>query len=227
MATTTQFGAVVGTRGGVNPVQKISGVILNNSTTGGGGITVSFPIIDAVALNSSEAGGIQERDSGSYLVRARKILSSGVFAYNAARAGTYVISRITTSLAGVSTNVMLFMGKGRKLKTIHEFNHDFGVRMLQAWVNGRFSWTGKLANGNSKASRTMWLNAAGTAVANPTTLTTFFMRDLRDGNATDKAVDDAATPTRLVPGELFFQVDFVNKTLNGGSFFDYKPITGM
>lgn len=227
MATTTQFGAVVGTRGGVNPVQKISGVILNNSTTGGGGITVSFPIIDAVSLNSSEAGGIQERDSGSYLVRARKILSSGVFAYNAARAGTYVISRITTSLAGVSTNVMLFMGKGRKLKTIHEFNHDFGVRMLQAWVNGRFSWTGKLANGNSKAARTMWLNAAGTAVANPTTLTTFFMRDLRDGNATDKAVDDAATPTRLVPGELFFQVDFVNKTLNGGSFFDYKPITGM
>lgn len=227
MATTTKFGAVVGTRGGVNPVQTISGVILNNETTGKGGITTSFSILQNVALNSEKTGGIQERDSGSYLVRARKILSSGVFAYNAAKAGTYVISRITTSLAGVSTNVMLFMAQARKIKTIHEFNHDFGVRMLQAWVNGRFSWTGKLANGNSKASRTMWLNAAGTAVANPTTLTTFFMRDLRDGNATDKAVDDAANPTRAIPGELFFQVDFVNKTLSGGSFFDYKPITGM
>jgi hypothetical protein len=227
MAVTTKFGAVKGTRGASNPVQTISGVIMNNSTTGGGGITTSFSILEAIALNVNFTSGVRERDSGSSITRARKILSSGVFAYNAAAAGTYVISRIATTLAGVSTNVMLFMAQANKVKSIHEFNHDFGVRMLQAWVNGRFSWTGKLANGNSKASRIMWLNAAGTAVAAPSPLNTFFMRDLRDGNATDKAVDDAATPTRALPGELFFQVDFVNKSLSGGSFFDYKPITGM
>jgi hypothetical protein len=227
MATPTKFGALRGTRGASNPVQTISGVVMNNTTTGSGGITTSFSIVEAVALNSFYVGGVRERDSGSSITRAKKILSSGVFAYNSALAGTYVISRIATTLAGVASNVLLFMGQGGKVKSIHEFNHDFGVRMLQAWVNGRFSWTGKLANGNSKASRNMWLNAAGTAVANPTPLNTFFMRDLRDGNATDKAVDDAATPTRQVPGELFFQVDFVNKSLTGGSFFDYKPITGM
>jgi hypothetical protein len=53
------------------------------------------------------------------------------------------------------------------------------------------------------------------------------MWDLRDGNATDQAVDDAARPTRAVPGELVMKIDFVNEGLSGGNFFDYKPITGM
>lgn len=226
MAVPTRFGAMVGTRGGAAR-EVVSGVILGNSNTGAGGITTSFPIMEAVSLNSNYVGGIRERDSGSFIVRARKILSSGVFAYNAAANNTYVISRITTSLAGVANNLMLFMAQGTRIKATHEFNHDFGVRMLQAWVNRRFAWTGKLANGNSKNSRLMWLNADGTAVSAPTTLTTFFMRDLRDGNATDKAVDDAVITSRTLPGELVFQVDFVNKGLSGGNHFDYKPITGM
>ena len=70
--------------------------------------------------------------------------------------------------------------------------------------------------------------AAGTAVATPSTLTSTNMWDLADGNASDRAADSAANPTRAIPGELVMKVDFVDLSIaTGGDFFDYKAITGM
>lgn len=186
-------------------------------------------MITAVSANTERVGGIRERDSGNTILRARKILSGGTFAYNAAQFRTYVVSRICTSLAGVANTNLLFMGAANEITAIHFFRHGYGVRMLQAWVNLRFSWTGRLANGNSKASRRMFLTADGTAVATLTTLTTSNMYDIRDTNATDVAVDDAANGvSRALPGELVFMIDHaVNALSTSGNHFDYKRITGM
>lgn len=219
-------GALRGTKNTAFTQQTVSGVVMGIENAQSPVITENFSIIEGLALKDPFDNGIKERDSGSSIVRARKILSSGAFAYNAARFNTWVISRMTTSLAGVANTLLLFMGAGNKIATTHEFKHDFGVRMLTAFRTG-FAWTGRLRNGNSVASRRLWLNADGTAVATPTSLTTINMWDLRDGNASDQAVDDAARPTRAVPGELIMKIDFVNEGVNGGNFFDYKPITGM
>jgi len=219
-------GALRGTKNTAFTTQTVSGVVMGIENAQSSVITENFAIRTALATKDGFTNGVQERDSGSSIVRARKILSGGAFAYNAARFNTWVIARIATSLAGVATNVLLFMGAGNKLVTTHEFRHDFGVRMLTAFRTG-FAWTGRLRNGNPVASRRLWLNADGTAVATPTSLVTVNMWDLRDGNATDQAVDDAARPTRAVPGELVMKIDFVNEGLSGGNFFDYKPITGM
>lgn len=227
MAVPTRFGAYRNTVGGTYNGQVIGGVIMG--VTASGAITESMSIMDGVVLADGKVADALPRERTSTgIYRAAKILSGGAFAYNAARAGTWVISRITTSLAGVANTKLLFMAQGAMNgKSIADFQHDLGVKMLNAWVNGRFSWTGKLANGTSKLSRTMWLSADGSAVAAPASLSTTFMYDLTDANATDKAYDQASKPTRSVPGELVMKADFVTAGLSGGNFFDYKPITGM
>jgi hypothetical protein len=226
MAVPGRAGALRGTKDTVFDVQTFSGVVLGIENAQSPVITKNFAIRNALAAKDPFDNGVRERDSGSSLVRARKILSGGVFAYNAALARTWVIARIATSLAGVANNILLFMGSANKLVTTHEFRHDFGVRMLTAFRTG-FAWNGKLRNGNSVASRTLWLNADGTAAVKPTSLVTVNMWDLRDGNATDQAVDDAARPTRAIPGELVMKINFADSSLSGGNFYKYKPITGM
>lgn len=226
MATPTKFGAYRNTVGGTFVNQTIGGCIMGVNSTSL--ITKNMPIIEGVSLNdgnNSDAGPRLRTNSGIY--RTDKVISAGTFAYNAAKFGTWVISKITTSLAGVAKNNILFMAAGTRSRPIAEFQHDFGARVLSAWLNRSFAWTGRLANGASKASRIMWLSADGTSVSAPSSLSTTFMRDLRDGNATDQAVDDAARPSRAIPGEFVLRADHVVAGLSSGNFFDYKPITGM
>lgn len=228
MAVPTKFGAVRNTVGGAFTQQTIGGVVMGINTTSTI-LTEGMTLMEGVTLADGKAANTLPRERGSTgIYRTKKPLSSGTFCYNGAANRTYVISRIATSLAGVSNTKLLFMAQANtNSRSIHEFRHDLGVKMLTAWVSGRFSWTGKLANGTSKASRTMWLNADGTAVSAPTSLSTTFMYDLADDNATDQAADAAARPTRSVPGEFVLRADFVTAGLSGGNFFDYKPITGM
>ena len=108
-----------------------------------------------------------------------------------------------------------------------DFQHDFGALTLTSMRRNRFSRMGWLNNGDTTVkSRHLWLNAAGTAVALPATLSGTYMYDIADGNASDKAAD-SAIPTRSVPGELVMKVDFVTLGVSGGDHFDYKAITGM
>jgi hypothetical protein len=228
MAVPTKFGAVRNTVGGAFTQQVIGGVVMGINTTSTI-LTEGMTLMEGVVLADGNAANALPRERTSTgIYRAAKIVSGGTFAYNAARNNTWIVAKMSTSIGGVSSDKLLFMGQGATNgRSIAEFRHDIGVKMLTAWVNGRFSWTGKLADGSSKASRIMWLNAAGTAVSAPSTLSTTFMRDLADGNATDMAVDSATNPTRSIPGEFVLRADFVTAGLSGGNFFDYKPITGM
>lgn len=224
MAVPTKTGALRNTTGGAFTEQTVGGVLLG--ATASGPITGSLSILDAARLNT-ELNGTEPREKSSGVYTAKKILSGGAFAYNAASAGTWVMARVSETLAGVANTDLLFMSTANLRKSIHEFAHDFGVKMVSAWTTRSFAWTGKLANGNSVASRVLWLNAAGTAVSKPDVLNATNMFDIADDDAANKAVDDAANPTRAIPGELVIRIDFVTAGLSGGNFLDYRPITGM
>lgn len=224
MAVPTKTGAVRNTTGGAFTSQTVGSVIAGNNNTSGPA-TASLSLMEMVPLTYDKSVLPNEQTSGIYTTK--KPLSSGTFAYNAAKAGTWIISRISTTLSGVANTKLLFMSRDNLSgKTIHEFKHDFGAKLLTAWVANRFAWTGKLANGTSIKNRRLWMNADGTAAAAPSSLSGVFMFDIADGNATNKAVDDAANPTRSIPGEFIIRNDFVTVNTTGGNFFDYKPVTG-
>lgn len=226
MATTTKFGAYKNTANGTFTSQRISGSIMGANTTTL--LNANMTIAEGVTLNNGNIADTGPRlRTASGIYRADKILSSGTFAYNAAKFGTWVISHITTSLAGVAKTNILFMAAGTRSKPIAEYQHDVGVKMLNAWVTKSFAWTGKLASGASKASRQMWLSADGTAVSAPASLSTTFMKDIALNSVAAQANDNAARPTRAIPGEFTLRADLVTAGLSGGNFFDYKPITGM
>lgn len=231
MAVPGKSGHLKTTSNGTFVKQTFGGVILGNSATNAV-ITKSFSLVDALEDNALSGYNAEPRENtGTGVYNAKKILSGGAFAYNAAKANTWVVSRIATSLAGVSKTNLLFMAQGSKRKSIYDFAHDFGAKLLTAWRANLFTWTGLLDNGSKIKSRRLWLNSSNRNTvggAAPATLSTTNMFDLADGNATNKAVDDAANPTRAIPGEFVMKVDFVTKTVaSGGDFFDYKPITGM
>ena len=222
MAVSTKDNRLKNTAGGTFTAQTQGGTILGNTTTG----TV---VTKALALKDNAVDFIDSLpkalDNG--LAGAQKALSGGTFAYSVA--GEYVIRTISATLSGVASTTMLIPSRAiASTPPIAKFRHDFGADTTSLIRANRFSRVGFLNNGNKLSSRRLWLNAAGTAAAAPSTLTGGFMFDLADGNATNEAVDSAAEPTRAVPGELVLKVDFVTLTVaSGGDFFDYKPITGM
>lgn len=232
MAVPGKKGHMRTTAGGTFSKQTFGGTVLGvegDSTI----ITKDLSLLDGV-YNNQLAGydaGPRLLTTSGKLYNTKKPLSSGTFAYNAAKAKTWLISRITTSLSGVAKTNLLFMAVGSLRKPIADFQHDFGAKILTAWRANLFTWTGVLDNGNKIKSRRLWLAAGSrntSGGAAPSSLKTANMWDLTDGNATDKAIDGAATPTRALPGELVLMVDFVTKTpATGGSYFNYKPITGM
>jgi len=220
------------TTGGAFTEQTEGGTLLGNDTTGTV-ITKSFPLNDAVD-NDKQVFGVVERayPSGAYpgnsgMYGTQKALAGGTFAYQ--EAGKYVIRTISDSLSGVASNAVLIPGSNSSNagNSIHQFIHDFGVRLLAKWRANEFSWTGNLDDGTPIKSRLNWLNAAGDESEVPATATNLDPWDPVAG-ATGQKTDSAANPTRAIPGELVMKVDFVDTSVaTGGDFFDYKPITGM
>ena len=215
------------TGGGAFTAITEGGTVLGNTSTG----TV---ITKALALKDNAAAwadGTLPRDNTSATKTSTqtKALSGGTFAYEAA--GKYVIAASSDTISGVSKTNILITGQGNDVNAIHQFEHDFGAKTTTLMRRNRYSRTGYLLNGDTKVkkrSANLFLSATGHAHHTPATNTTTNMWDLADGNASDRAADSAANPTRAIPGELVMKVDFVTLTVaSGGDFFDYKPITGM
>tara|TARA_R110000824_G_scaffold274367_1_gene463068 strand:- start:135 stop:812 length:678 start_codon:yes stop_codon:yes gene_type:complete len=225
MPVSTQGDYLRNTTGGAYTAQTQGGTVLGNTTTSTDRISKALSLLDNGAPFTSTLPS--HRANG--LVGNHKPLSAGTFAYEAA--GQYVIASISATLSGVAkTNILITSRATESAQPIAKFRHDFGADTTSLMRKNRFSRVGYFNNGNKVVSRRLWLNAAGTAVAAPSTLTTTNMWDLADGNATNIAFDSAAEPTRAIPGELVMKADFVtlNVTLAAaGDFFDYKPITGM
>jgi len=218
-----QAAYLVNTTGGAFPGEATEGgTILSNVTTG----TV---ITKALALKDNAtdfADGTRPKEIADGLSSNFKLLSAGTFGYEAA--GKYVIAASSSTLSGVAKTNILITGQGSVVDAIHQFEHDFGADTTSLMRKNRFARVGFFNNGNKVNSRYLWLNAAGTAVAKPTTLTGNNPWDPVAGNSTNQRTDSAANPTRAIPGELVMKVDFVTLTVaSGGDFFNYKAITGM
>lgn len=208
----TSNGAFVATEQG--------GTVLGNGASPG---PVANPLLllDAVDGLAREIG---PRELANGLHGTTKAYTSGSFAYH--EDGEYVIRTISDSISGVASDAVLIPGSdvnGRR--SIHQFQGSFGAKTVTKWRAGEFTLTGTLANGASNVSRLMWLNTAGNAAEKPASLNEN-MYDIADGEAADRANDVAANPTLEVPGKLVMKVDFVDSSLTGGNFYDYKPITG-
>lgn len=210
------------TAGGSFVAQTQGGTILGNTTTGD--VITRASALKDNATNFGRAPIPVEAANG--LIANQKVLSGGTFAYSSA--GNYVIRTISSTLSGVADTNMLIPGSDSNTRrSIHQFEHAFGVKTVTKYRANQFTLTGTVANGSSNASRLIWLNSGGTAAEVPATLTNTNMYDISDGDASDRAADSAANPTRSIPGELVMKVDFVTTNVSsGGDFFDYKPITG-
>jgi hypothetical protein len=221
MAVPSGNSHLVNTVGGSFSATTQGGTVLGNNTATSI-ITQALALVD----NADDFGRSPLPVSGVNGLRAnQKIVSGGDFAYSSA--GNYVIRTVSSTITGVSSNVALIPASdvnGRR--PIHQFEHSFGAKTVTKFRAGQYTLTGTLANGTSNLSRLIWLNAGGTAAAAPAALNEN-MWDISDGDATDRAADSAASPTRAIPGELVMKVDFVTTNIStGGDFYDYSPITG-
>ena len=215
---------LVNTTGGAFPGDTTEGGTVLGNTSTGTAITKALALKD----NATEfSDGTRPKEIADGLSANQKVLTSaGTFGYEAA--GKYVIAASSSTLSGVSKTNILITGQGGKLDAIHQFLHDFGADTTSLMRKNRFARAGYFNNGNKVNSRRLWLNAAGTAVAAPSTLTGNNPWDPVAGNSTNQRTDSAANPTRAIPGELVMKADFVTLTVaSGGDFFDYKAITGM
>ena len=213
------------TTGGAFTAITEGGTVLGNTSTGTG-ITKALALKDNAA---AWADGTLPRVLNDGLNGNQKALSAGTFAYEAA--GKYVIAASSDTLSGVSKTNILITGQGNDVNAIHQFEHDFGAKTTTLMRRNRYSRTGYLLNGDTKVkkrSANLFLSATGHAHHTPATNTTTNMWDIADGNASDRAADSAANPTRAIPGELVMKADFVTLAVTSGvDFFDYKAITGM
>jgi len=209
------------TTGGAFTAITEGGTVLGNTSTGTA-ITKALALKDNATIFSD---GTRPKVLNNGLSSNQKALSGGTFGYE--EAGKYVIASSTDTLSGVSKTNILITGQGIRNNAIHQFEHDFGADTTSLMRKNRFARVGYFNNGNKVSSRRLWLNAAGTAVAAPSTLTTTNMWDPVAGSASAHT-DSAANPTRAIPGELVMKVDFVTTAVaTGGDFFNYKAITGM
>lgn len=212
------------TVGGAFSGAREGGTVLGN-TTATSVITKTLPLKDNATVFKD---GTLPKAKNNGLVANQKALSSGTFAYDAV--GNYVIATISSTLSGVANNSLLITSRGDGTRSIAQFEHDFGAKLLTMWRTNRFSWLGVKADGTKLGSRRNWTNAisgGGDASAAPPTLSAQNMLNPETGSTAYHS-DSAANPTRAIPGELVMKVDFVTTSVaSGGDFFDYKAITGV
>lgn len=150
--------------------------------------------------------------SGNRTYNTAKILSAGTFAYNAAVNKTWVMTRLTTTLAGVSKTFLQFIGNVASAPSIAYYVRDNWVNTTSLIRTSQFSRTGYSSTGSGYGgkikARTTWITApTGTAGAD-------------FGSA-------ASQPTRAIPGELFILTNFVDYSpATSSNYYNYSAITG-
>ena len=148
--------------------------------------------------------------SGAKTYNTQKILSGGTFAYNSnLRTGrTWLISRVATTLAGVSKTFLLFMANtvtGPKYPYFIKDNYSNTSTLIR---KNQFSRTGWNTDGTKIKKRTTWItDPTGTAGADFGT--------------------SGSIPSRAVPGELYILTNFVNyDPATSSNRYTYSAITG-
>lgn len=170
-------------------------------------ITKAISVKDINSADQTIYPGPKEL-SGTTTYNTAKILSGGTFAYNAAKNGTWVLSRVTATLAGVAQTFLQKMGAVVP-------DTSFPYYLARNYVNNTslvrknlFSRTGYDTSGNKIKKRITW-------ATDPT------------GSAGADFGTSTQVPTRAVPGELFILTNFVDYSVSTSSnYYNYPAITG-
>jgi len=170
-------------------------------------ITKAIQVKDVNALDKSIYTYPKEL-SGARTYNTQKILSGGTFAYNAAKNATWVISRVTTTLAGVSKTFLQFMGgtpSGPKFPYYIKDNYDNTTTLIRKM---QLSFTGWNTDGTKIKKRTTW-------ITDPT------------GTAGTDFGTSGSIPSRAIPGELYILSNFVTyNPATSSNKYNYPAITG-
>ena len=150
--------------------------------------------------------------AGSRSYNTAKILSAGTFAYNAAKNGTWVLTRVTTTLAGVSKTFLQSMGNVGYAPSLAYFVRDNWVNTTSLIRKMQLSFTGYDSSGGGYANK---IKARTPWITSPT------------GTAGTDFGTSGSLPTRAYPGELYILNNFIdyNPATSSNKYY-YKPITG-
>ena len=196
------------TAGGSYTRQTQGGTIigLSSATT----IITKAILVKDVNANDQTIYTYPKQLSGARTYNTQKILSAGTFAYNSnIRTGnTYVMSRVTTTLAGVSKTFLQFMGNttsGPKYPYYIKDNYDNTTTLMRKM---QFSFTGWNTDGTKIKKRTTW-------ITDPT------------GTAGTDFGTSGSIPSRAIPGELYILSNFVTyNPATSSNKYNYPAITG-
>lgn len=172
-------------------------------------ITKAIQVKDVNQVDQTIYPGPKEL-SGAKLYNTQKILSGGTFAYNSnLRTGrTFIMSRVATTLAGVSKTFLLFMANtvsGPKFPYFIKDNYDNSTTLMRKM---QFSFTGWNTNGAKILKRKTW-------ITDPT------------GTAGTDFGTSTSLPSRAIPGELYILTNFVDyNPATSSNKYNYSPITG-
>ena len=205
--------------------QTQGGVALGNRSTAGP-LSKVLGLDDAAVGRSVNTDPKQKTTAGAYNATVANSAATGEFAYSQSANNKWIMRGLTRTLSGASNTSILSGSHVGARHSIHSWQHDFGAGLLAMWRTNRFARMGRLDDGTPLLSRTNWLNTDRDGTIAPGTLTGVYMWDISDGNASDRA-DDDALPTRSVPGELVFMINFTDVTSSGQGYnkIDYKAVT--
>lgn len=199
-------GHVKNTAGGSFTKQTYGGTIIG-LTSATSIITKAISVKDVNPADITITTGPKEL-SGARTYNTAKILSGGTFAYNAAKNKTWIITRITTSLAGVSKTFLQFMGTAFPTKVFPYYSARRYVNTVSLVHKSQFSRTGYASDGSKILKRTTWIT------------------DPTSSSGSDFGTS-GSIPTRAFPGEGYFLTNFVDyNPATSSNKFNYKPITG-
>lgn len=202
------------TSGGTFTRQTQGGTIIGLSTATTT-ITKAITVKDVNTPNTSITTGPKEL-SGAKTYNTQKILSAGTFAYNSniRGANTWIMTRVTTTLAGVAKTFLQFIANttsGPKFPYYIKDNYDNATSNIR---KGLFSRTGYNPDGTKIKARQPWVTISGTGYS-PT------------GTAGADFGTSGQVPTRAIPGELFILTNFVDYNVSTSSnYYNYSAITG-
>ena len=248
------------TTGGAFSAQTQGGTVLSNTTTGDV-ITKALALLDNAADFGRIPYPVASATSGSIAANIKAQGSNGTFAWDGgtAQGERFTMMGYSTKLGNYANTTIQQTGAepsnmvGRP--AIAQFVHDYGADTTSLVRANRYSYTGFFNNGNKITSRHNFMNAAGTAIADPSTLTGNNMwapgGATRNGvgalaRFTDAAANGyvgaadvggaltlAATGLRNTPGRLVMKGNFIDlntwtkvKVDDRPDFYLYKPITG-
>ena len=196
------------TTGGSYTAQRQGGTLIGLSTATSI-VTKAIQVKDVNQIDQTIYPGPREL-SGAKTYNTAKILSGGTFAYNSnSRSGnTWLISRVATTLAGVSKTFLLFMANtvtGPKYPYFIKDNYSNTSTLIR---KNQFSRTGWNTDGTKIKKRTTWItDPTGTAGADFGT--------------------SGSIPSRAVPGELYILTNFVDyNPATSSNRYTYSAITG-